>query len=349
MKASVVGVSGINATDNPGPGCGVARSLSEASAYSSVIGLSYDVNDPGNYIPNLFSNSFLMQYPSNGWESMRASLVDVQNKTGLNLLIPCLDIELPLMIKYQDQLTAMGIKTLLPNEEQFNLRAKDLLPELAKRIGCKYPKTKVANSIDELVEILKKDIQFPAAIKGKYYSSYIVYNLETAILKATEIIAQWGYPILVQEKIEEKEVNTIALSNYEGELKGSVSIKKQLTTALGKIWTAVTIRDERLVRICDNFAREVKWKGPFELECMIDGNQDVYLIEINPRFPSWVYCATAVGINLPQMLLQIVEQQDCKSQFEYPVGKLFVRYPTEFVTDLQEFQNLISHKNRNRS
>lgn len=345
---NVIGISGINATDNPGPGCGVARSLSEITAKPSLIGLSYDVNDPGNYITNLFTNSFLLPYPSNGWKSMEVSLSDIQNKTGLNFLIPCLDIELPLIIRHRDQLTKMGIKTLLPNEEQFNLRAKDLLPALAKEIGCHYPKTKTAYSIEELVEILKSKISFPVAIKGKYYSSYIVYNLENAILKATEIVAQWGYPILVQEKINGQEVNVIGLSNHDGQLRGSVSIKKQLTTSLGKIWTAISIRDERLIKICNNFAEQTKWKGPFELEFMVSDNR-IYLIEINPRFPSWVYFATALGINMPQMLLQIIESQDCPQNFDYSLGKFFLRYPAEFVTDLQEFQNLISYKNRNGS
>lgn len=345
MKKTVIGVSGINATDNPGPGCGVARSLVESMSNVSVIGLSYDANDPGNYMADIFSNSFLMPYPSKGWENIEASLDEIQKKTNLNILIPCLDVELPLMIKYQDRLAEMGLKTLLPTKEQFDLRGKDNLPDLVKKIGCLHPETKTAYSIEEMIKILKDEIKLPAVIKGKYYQAYVVYNLETAILKATEIAAQWGFPLLVQEKIEGQEVNMIGLSNFEGQVKGRVSIKKQLTTHLGKIWTGVTIRDERLDKICDNFAQETKWRGPFELEFMT--NKDgVYLIEINPRFPSWVYFATAVGINLPQMLAQIIESGDCEQKFDYQVGKYLVRYSAEFVTDLKQFQNLISHKNR---
>ncbi len=342
MKKNVIGVSGINATDNPGPGCGVARSLPK----TSVIGLSYDVNDPGNYMSDIFSNSFLMPYPSQGWESMKMAILDIQKKTDLNILIPCLDAELPLIIQNQKQLAQMKIKTLLPSKEQFEFRGKDQLPELAKEIGCLHPKTKTVFGIDELVEVLKNEIPLPAVIKGKYYQAYIVYTLETAILKATEIAGQWGFPLLVQEKIEGQEVNMIGLSCQDGQVKGRVSIKKQLTTSLGKVWTAVTIRDERLDKICDNFANQTKWSGPFELECMT--NKDgIYLIEINPRFPSWVYFATAVGVNLPQMLVEILDSGDCAKKLDYPLGKYLVRYSSEFVTDLSNFQNLLSHKNRN--
>lgn len=350
MQKSIIGISGINATDNPGPGYGVARSLVEAPSTKNIstIGISYDVNDPGNYLLDTFSNSFLIPYPNNGWKVTKAAISDIQKKTGLNALIPCLDVELPLMIKHQKDLNKMGISTLLPTQEQFELRDKNNLPKLSKKINCLHPKTKAVSSIEELLKVLESDIPLPAVIKGKYYQAYIVYNQETAILKATEIAAQWGFPILVQERIEGQEVNLIALSDKQGQVKGRVSIRKQLQTSLGKIWTAITIRDDRLDKICDNFAAVTKWIGPFELEFITNKN-GVYLIEINPRFPSWVYFATAVGINLPQMLLEIIQSQDCPPKLEYSIGKYFIRYPAEMVTDLTGFQNLISHKNRNGS
>lgn len=345
MNNNIIGVSGINATDNPGPGCAVARSLAEMCPRPVVVGLSYDVHDPGNYMSDIFMNSFLMPYPSRGWESMKTALNDIQQKTGLNMLIPCLDAELPLMIKHKTQLSQMGLETLLPTEQQFQLRNKDQLMHLAPQIGCLHPKTKVVYSIDELIETLKGEIPLPAVIKGKYYKAYVVYNLQTAILKATEIVAEWGFPLLVQQKIDGHEVNMIGLSNRQGHVMGRVCIKKQLTTALGKVWTAVTIRDERLDEICDRFGKETHWNGPFELEFMTN-DDGVYLIEINPRFPSWIYFATGVGINLAEMLVQVIESDECPLRLDYPLGKYLVRYSAEFVTDLEKFQNLLSSKNR---
>jgi carbamoyl-phosphate synthase large subunit len=223
------------------------------------------------------------------------------------------------------------------------LRAKDLLADLTKQIACLYPKTISVNSIDELIEVLQDDFTFPVIIKGKYHLSYLVYNLDAAIIRATEIIAQWGYPVLVQERIVGNEVNVVALADYNGGLRGSVAVKKQVTTALGKIWTAVTIHDDSLVKLCANFVAETKWRGPFELECMISKGK-LYLIEINPRFPSWVYCATLVGVNLAAMLVELIETESCATNFTYPLGKVFMRYPAEFTTDLEHFHNLILHK-----
>ena len=340
-----VGVSGINATDNPGPGVAVARSLKEDDPGIQLIGLSYDVHDPGNYLDCFFENSFLLPYPSQGWLPLEAACEKVRRKTGMNFLIPCLDAELPLMIRYQPQLERLGIRSFLPTEAQFDLRSKDKLMELADELGCRYPKTLVANSLDQVADSLKQEVSLPAMIKGRYYKAYLVYNLQAALLKGAEIAAEWGYPLLIQERVEGSEINLIGLGDGEGGLLGRVAIRKQLTTHLGKVWTAVTIVDEALLRLSENFCRVTKWRGPFEIECIQSGS-GLYLIEINPRFPAWVYFATAVGVNLPRRLIDYASTGACEDSLDYPVGKFLVRQTSEFVTELSNFQNLVALGNR---
>ena len=50
----------------------------------------------------------------------------------------------------------------------------------------------------------------------------------------------------------------------------------------------------------DRFVRQFRWRGPFELECIID-RDDVYLIEINPRFPGYIRFPVKCGLNLPYL------------------------------------------------
>lgn len=345
MKPVRIGISGINATDNPGPGVAVARSLKLSSPQLELIGMSYDVHDPGNYLTELFSNSFLLPYPSKGWHPLNGALAEIQRKCGLDLIIPCLDAELPLLIRHQAELERMGIRSFLPTEDQFELRSKDRLVELSREILCKYPKTVVAQGMEEVVQALRGKIELPAIVKGKYYKAYTVYNIETAVLKGTEIAAEWGFPLLVQERVIGQEVNLIGLADGQGKLLGQVAIKKQLTTQLGKVWTAVTIYDELLARVAQRFCEVTRWRGPFELECIRD-KENIHLIEINPRFPAWLFFATGVGVNLPQRLVDLMTQGSCDSTLDYPVGKYLVRQTSEFVTDLSYFQNLLATRNR---
>jgi carbamoyl-phosphate synthase large subunit len=120
-----------------------------------------------------------------------------------------------------------------------------------------------------------------------------------------------------------------------------VGIKKISVTALGKIWTGVTIKHTAMLEAANRFIRELKWRGPFELECIVKGD-DVFLIEINPRFPAWVYFATGVGVNLPARLVRAALGVDQPPAPDYEAGKLFVRYSYELVTDMVKFQQAVT-------
>ena len=180
-------------------------------------------------------------------------------------------------------------------------------------------------------------------IKGNYYKAYKAQNKESAIESFYKISNEWGFPVLVQEMVEGEELNLVGVGDGEGNLVGAVAIKKLTTTELGKIWTGITIQNEKLMEIAQDFVQHTQWKGPFELESIVNMNQ-VYMIEINPRFPAWIYFATEIGINLVQMVVDIIEKKPLTPQLTYPQNKMYVRYSGEMVTEFSDFMKLFSTK-----
>lgn len=336
-----VGVSGINAADNPGPGIGVARSLKEdAELNVEIVGLAYDAMEPGIYMDWIVDKSFIMPYPGGEGEAFIGRLLHIQKSHGLDFVIPSLDAELPLYIKYAERLNERGIRTFLPNMQQFKLRGKDLLTEVAKKIDIKLPKTAVVNSPSQLDEALEK-IGLPAMIKGIYYKANRAYTRADAHQHMNALAADWGFPVIVQEIVTGDELNVVGLGDGEGQSLGQVGIKKIMITSLGKIWTGVTVRHEKMLAAAQRFVSEYKWRGPFELECIVKGD-DVHLIEINPRFPAWSYFATGVGLNLPARMMRRALGLTVPDNHDYPAGKLFVRYCLELVSDMQKFQMAVT-------
>jgi len=333
-----IAISGLNATDNPAPGIPVAKSLKDDF---EIIGLSYDSNEPGNYL-DIIKKTYLMPYPSLGFEELYKRLKEIKEKEDIEIIIPCLDSELPLYIKYQKEIEAIGIKVVLPSEENFELRNKNKLTKLSKEIGIEYPKTKEINTIEELRTEMKK-MQYPIMIKGNYYKAYMCYNELTAIDKFYQISNEWGFPILLQEVVNGEELNLVGMGDGKGNLTGAVTIKKLTTTDIGKIWTGITIKHEEMLNAATKFIKETKWKGPFELECIVNKDK-VYMIEINPRFPAWVYFSTGVGINLPKQLVNIADKKEFESELEYKFGKMYVRFTDEIITDFENFSKLITKK-----
>ncbi|WP_212789824.1 ATP-grasp domain-containing protein [Francisella halioticida] len=115
------------------------------------------------------------------------------------------------------------------------------------------------------------------------------------------------------------------------------------TTDLGKVWLGLTIKNDLLLLTAQKFTKQTKWQGAFELECIVN-NDGIYMIEINPRFPAWVHLATKLGINLPKMLIKIIQNKNFETKLDYPISKIYVRFVDETIDDFDEYKNLILNK-----
>ncbi len=341
MERLVVGVSGINAVDNPGPGLGVIRSLKEDKELNvEAIGLAYDAMEPGIYLDWLVDKSFIMPYPSSEESDYLARIFYIQEVTGLQIVVPTLDAELPIFIKSSDRLDVRGLKTFLPSWEQFELRSKDRLIEFAPQLGLSVPPTEVVSSYQDLWRAFDR-IGFPAMVKGIFYKAFRVHTYAEADSAFRKIVREWGYPILVQKVVQGEEVNVVGVGDGEGSSLGMMAIKKLWITSLGKIWTGVTIQNQALFEATSKFLEKTGWRGAFELECIV--REDIlYLIEINPRFPAWIYFATGAGLNLPARLVKAALGFPVERTSFYEPGRLYIRYTYDLVTDMQTFQHVVT-------
>ena len=341
MDKLIIGISGINAVDNPGPGIGVARSLKEDTELDvEIVGLAYDAMEPGIFMDWIVDKSFILPYPSGSGDAFLDRLLYIKQQHGLDFVIPNLAAELPVFIKSATTLAEHGIGTFLPSMEQFRLRGKDRLTEVASKLQIALPETKVVNTLDSLTKAVD-DIGLPVMVKGPFYKAYRAYTTQEAISHYHALVAEWGYPVIVQEVVTGDELNVVGLGDGAGQSLGLVAIKKLSITALGKIWTGVTITNDRMLAAAGRLISEYKWRGPFELECIVNSD-DVYLVEINPRFPAWSYFATGVGVNLPSRLVRQARGWPMPPLPAYAAGKLFVRYTYELVTDMVNFQKAVT-------
>ena len=330
----------VSPVDNPGPGIAVARSLKEDPELNvRIAGLAYDAMDPGIYMDWVIDKSFIMPYPSAGGEGYLQRLLEIKESYGLDIVIPNLDAELPVYIKYAAQLREHGIDSFLPSDQQFRLRGKDKLADLGDLIEVRVPKTEVVTSLAMLAPAVER-IGLPVMVKGCFYKAHRAYTFQEAVAEFEKLVAEWGYPVIVQQVVAGDELNLVGMGDGEGNSLGMVAIRKIWITSLGKIWTGVTIQNERLLAAAERFIRVFRWRGPFELECIVNDDQ-LYLIEINPRFPAWVYAATGVGINFPSQLLRCSRGLPVAKNGQYAAGKLFVRYSYDLVTEMTAFQNIL--------
>ncbi|MCX6179478.1 MAG: ATP-grasp domain-containing protein, partial [Chlorobiales bacterium] len=258
----------------------------------------------------------------------------------LDVIIPNLDAELPNFIYLQDRLADMGIKTFLPSEEQYNRRSKVNLHKLAEDIGINTPKTRL---ISDPAHIDVHQDELPVLVKGLYYDAKMAYTVEEVHHHVHMIAAMWGYPVLIQQFIDGEEYNAAAVGDGKGNLLAIAGMKKLVFTEKGKGWACVSIINEALNQLTDTIVSSLSWPGALEVEA-IKSKKDgkFYLIEINPRFPAWIYLAKAAGMNLPYLYLQLALGRPVTETLDYRSGVVFTNHTTNLITDLDQISTLFT-------
>lgn len=337
MKDLVVAISGMNATDNPGPGVGVARSLKETSFSNlRIVGLCYGSMEPGAYLDEIVDASYLLPYPSEGVQPFLERLLYIHQLEHVDIIIPNLDAELFTFIKLKDRLEAEGIRLCLPTMEQFDMRQKSRLPQFGEKAGFNVPTSLICNTVEDLVSQGER-ITYPVMLKGAFYEAYYAHTPEQAISSFWTLLGKWGAPVILQQYVRGSEFNVIGVGDGKGHLLSCVPMHKQLITDKGKAWAGVTIQDQSLIEQARRFVEATQWMGAFELELLRGEDGLLYLIEINPRIPAWVYLATAAGQNIPEQIVRLALGETLERKDRYDVGKMFVRYSWDMIVDQSKF------------
>lgn len=335
-----VAATGLNNADNPGPGIPFIRGLKDSKELQArIIGLAYENLEPGIYMKELVEKSYHIPYPTAGSDVLLKRLEYINGEEKIDVLIPNFDAELYTFMKASKKLGDMGIKTFLPTMEQFEERQKANLNEFGRKHGIDVPFSKTATAESE-IKVFAKEYNYPIYVKGKYYDAYSVYDYDEAKEAFNKIAAKWGFPVILQQCVSGNEVNVVALGDGAGNMVGAVAMRKLYITDKGKAWAGVTLADQKLIEITEKIIDETKWRGGMELELIKDKNGKYYLLEINPRLPAWVYLSVGAGQNLPEALVKLALGMKVEPYDKYEVGKIFIRYSYDIITDINEFEKL---------
>lgn len=334
-----VAVSGIHAGENPMPGYGVCRSLRRAFPEIELIGLVYDVLESGIYAEDGPDAVYEIPYPSAGSEALLARFDYISSRHHIDMLIPTLDAELLPLLNLQGEFLKRGIQMLLPELASFHARQKTALPELAKRCKFHTPRSLPVTDVPGLLRAAH-ELVYPVFVKGPFYEAYKEATPASATARFHSLAAKWGLPIIVQQAIKGSEFNVIAVGDGTGGVCGFCAVRKTILSDKGKGYGAIVIRDEHLNEIALRIIRELKWRGPLELEFLQDEkSEQYYLIEINPRFPAWVDFPSTFGHNLPALVVDILRGQP-RQLPPYPVGKFFLRHCVDLTCDVAQMGQL---------
>ena len=341
----VIAVTGLNAIDSPGPGVAVIRAIRDGlNRPVRIIGLAYENLEPGIYMDGICDKTYQISYPAAGPEVLYNAIKYIHDKENIDVIIPNFDAELYNFITIAPRLKALGVHSFLPSFEMFDARDKLNLYAFGQKHSLLVPKDKVIYNSNELAQI-GDDFGYPLVVKGKYYDAIVAHTLEQAQKAFYKISAKWGLPIIVQQFINGTEVNIAALGDGEGNATSIIPMRKMYITDKGKAWAGITLEDDALIELAQKFVVATQWRGGFEIEIMKTAKDELYIMEINPRFPAWIYLSAGAGQNQPAALVKMALGEKVPAFTTYDVGKLFIRYSWDLIVDVSKFQQFTAFGN----
>ena len=306
-----------------------------------IVGLSYDPLDPASYDAQLLDASYLLPYPGQGASALLARLRYIHARERLDVILPTLDSELAHYIQLLPELRKLGIRLLLPSAAAFSRRSKMDLEAVSALSSVKVPRSIAVKSLAEAYQKSQK-LRLPFVVKGNLHGATVVHSLDHMAAAVSDHAGRWGYPVVLQEYIPGTEFDVAALADEAWQLVGVVPMKKLQLDDRGKAWGALTVDDPDLIRAAQRVVSGLCWSGPLELELMRHRDSgELYLIEINPRFPAWIHLAAAAGQNLPWASVRLAMGEPVAPFDSYRAGILQLRRSIDLPCELSIYESMV--------
>jgi diaminopimelate decarboxylase len=292
-------VSGLYCGGNPQPGVGIVRSLKAGYPDATLIGVEYS-----NRVSGIHWNELDALQIERPWDELNLdAYADTVRETldAGGLWISGSDLE------------AMWLASLFP-EGHPNLLAPPAaaLKRIAKPaveahagLPVKVPTFVSTDLPDWDLHAFCRAHNWRVWLKGPYYDAARTPTWDSFVAARAALTKVWSTQRLFLQAHVGGYEESVMLAAYEGELLGCVSMRKRDVTAEGKTWAGdVSEVDPEFEKPLRRIVRELNWTGGGELEMVRDPAGQLWLLEMNPRFPAWVHGATIAGRNLPALLIE---------------------------------------------
>jgi diaminopimelate decarboxylase len=291
-------VSGLYCGGNPQPGVGIVRSLREAFGDATIVGVEYSNRVSGIHWPEL--DEIWLQRP---WEELDLRSYGERVESVLDdggLWISGSDLE----AIWLGDLFPDGHPHLLAPQLAAIKRITKPAVEAAAALPVRIPPFISTSASDWDLHAFCREHDWRVWLKGPYYDAARTPSWDTFEAARRALTKIWSTQRLFLQAHVGGFEESVMLSAYRGELLGAVAMRKRDITFEGKTWAGdVSPVPESFLEPLRRMIKDLNWTGGGELEMVRDPSGQLWLLEMNPRFPAWVHGATIAGFNLPAKLV----------------------------------------------
>jgi diaminopimelate decarboxylase len=292
-------ISGLYSGTNPQPGVGIVRSLRQAYPEATLIGLEYSNRCSGIHWEQL--DDVWLQRPWSELDLDRHALSIKRILDEGSLLISGNDLE------------TLWLSSILPGGHPNLLTPPaDALAQVQKPavpahqgLPVKIPTFVTTDISDWDLHTFCRQHDWKVWLKGPYYEAVRVRNWAEFESMRNLLSTAWSTETLFLQAHVSGYEESISLSAYKGELLHCVSMRKRDLTDMSKTWAGdITEVPPELKVPLKKIIKDINWTGGAELEMIRDADNQLWLLEWNPRYPAWIHGATIAGHNMSAILVE---------------------------------------------
>jgi carbamoyl-phosphate synthase large subunit len=252
-----------------------------------VVGVDLGVNNPALSFVDKF-----YQVPKFDTDNYVNALMDICKCEGVKLIIPLYEKEFDILIAHR---------------EKFNNKINTY--QFFKANHIKTPKS---YSKDDLV--ICKELDFPMIIKPiDGMGSQSVFKIKNKY--ELDFFSNYVSNPIIQEFIEGIEYTVDVLCDFSGNII-SIVPRERIEVRSGEVSKSKTVKDYNIINASKDVINKLNQQGtvigPMTVQCIVDGSNSIYFIEINPRFGGGVPLAFEAGIDYGYYLLEMLNGNDIK-------------------------------------
>ncbi len=226
------------------------------------------------------------------------ALLDIVRRVRIDLLIPLIDMELPLVAGAVDRFAERGCCALISSESVIRTCGDKIATSRALIAGG--IDTPATWTWSEAVK--RKRHRFPYFLKPRAGSAamgnYVVRNRDELSALGKRV----PEPI-VQEYVEGAEYTLDVYTGFDG-IPRCIVPRKRLEVRGGEVSKGLIVKDKRIMAIGSRVARVLgECRGVITVQCIMRPDRRIRVIEINPRFGGGVPLAINAGADFPRWIL----------------------------------------------
>tara|TARA_R100000935_G_scaffold9921_3_gene19909 strand:- start:6522 stop:7547 length:1026 start_codon:yes stop_codon:yes gene_type:complete len=251
-------------------------------------------------------------------------LLEYIKKHDIKMLISLFDIDLPVLAKSKSLFEELGVKVVISSPNVVSIcNDKWLTYQFLVAQGFNTPKTFI--DLKHCKESLNKsESVYPLIIKPRWgmgsIGIYIAENeleLEVFYTKVKREISNsylkyeskedLGNAVIIQQCIIGQEYGLDVFNDLNGNYIKTF-VKRKLAMRSGETDSAKTEENLPLIELGEKLGNSLKHVGNLDMDCFIS-NDKLYILELNCRFGGGYPFTHLAGVNIPQILLDLMDNK----------------------------------------